>query len=69
LLRSLPSARNRGERLPTIPGIVPDLRKLPAGCRFQDRCGLVTDACRSEEPTLQQLDQSEVSCFHAEVSA
>ena len=69
LLRSLPSARNRGERLPTIAGIVPDLRKLPAGCRFQDRCDLATDACRSEEPTLRQLDQSEVSCFHAEVLA
>jgi len=68
LLRSLPSARNRGERLPTIPGIVPDLRKLPTGCRFQDRCDLVTDACRADEPTLQQLDQSVVSCFHAEAS-
>ena len=69
LLHSLPSARNRGERLPTIPGIVPDLRELPTGCRFQDRCGLVTDACRAGEPTLQQLDQSAVSCFHAEASA
>jgi oligopeptide/dipeptide ABC transporter ATP-binding protein len=68
LLRSLPSARNRGERLPTIPGIVPDLRTLPPGCRFQDRCPLVTDACRADEPTLQQLDQSEVACFHAEAS-
>ena len=68
LLRSLPSARNRGERLPTIRGIVPDLRQLPAGCRFQDRCDLVTDICRGDEPALQQLDQSEVACFHAEVS-
>ena len=69
LLRSLPSARNRGERLPTIPGIVPDLRTLPTGCRFQDRCDLVSDVCRAEEPTLRQLDQSEVSCFRAEGSA
>jgi oligopeptide/dipeptide ABC transporter ATP-binding protein len=69
LLNSLPSARNRGERLPTIRGIVPDMRELPSGCRFQDRCDLVTDTCRGDEPTLQQLDQSEVACFHAEVSA
>ncbi|MGD8608640.1 MAG: ABC transporter ATP-binding protein, partial [Myxococcales bacterium] len=34
LLRSLPSERNRGHRLQTIPGIVPDLRALPPGCRF-----------------------------------
>jgi oligopeptide/dipeptide ABC transporter ATP-binding protein len=68
LLRSLPGVRNRGERLPTIRGMVPDLRKLPAGCRFQDRCDLATEVCRVEEPALQQLEQSEVACFHAEVS-
>ena len=41
LLRSLPSARNRGERLPTIPGSSPTCASLPSGCRFQDRCDLV----------------------------
>jgi len=66
LLRSLPSQRNRGERLPTIPGIVPDLRSLPPGCRFQDRCDRVSDACRVEEPHLLQVEQTDVACFHAE---
>ena len=69
LLRSLPSQRNRGERLPTIPGIVPDLRRLPPGCRFQDRCTLVSDTCRVEEPPLERIDQADVACFHAEVGA
>jgi oligopeptide/dipeptide ABC transporter ATP-binding protein len=69
LLRSLPSVRNQGQRLPTIPGIVPDLRHLPPGCRFQDRCDLVTDACKAGEPLLEPLGQSEVACFHAEASA
>jgi peptide/nickel transport system ATP-binding protein len=68
LLRSLPNARNRGERLRTIPGIVPDLSKLPNGCRFQDRCDLVSDVCRHDEPVLQQLGDSEVACFRAEVT-
>jgi oligopeptide/dipeptide ABC transporter ATP-binding protein len=68
LLRSLPSVRNRGERLPTIRGMVPDLGKLPSGCRFQDRCDLVTDVCRIEEPGLHRLGQTDVACFHAEVS-
>ncbi len=67
LLRSLPGVRNRGERLPTIRGMVPDLRKLPSGCRFQDRCDLVSELCRDEEPALQRLEQSDVACFHAEV--
>jgi len=66
LLRSLPSARNRGERLAAIRGIVPDLRALPTGCRFQDRCDLVSDVCRGSEPVLQQVDQTQVACFHAE---
>ena len=69
LLRSLPSARNRRERLPTIRGIVPDLRILPAGCRFQDRCDLVDQACRVEEPPLRLVDGSEVACFHSEATA
>ena len=66
LLQSLPSQRNRGKRLPTIPGIVPDLSVLPPGCRFQDRCGLVTDECRVEEPSLQRIEQTDVACFRAE---
>jgi len=66
LLQSLPSQRNRGKRLPTIPGIVPDLSVLPPGCRFQDRCELVTDECRVQEPSLQRIEQTDVACFRAE---
>ena len=68
LLRSLPSQRNRGARLPTIPGIVPDLRELPPGCRFQDRCERATEVCRVEEPALELVVEAEVACFHAEAS-
>ena len=69
LLGSLPSARNRGSRLPTIPGIVPDLRVLPRGCRFQDRCELVSAECKLAEPPLEPLGEREVACFRAEVRA
>ncbi len=68
LLRSLPSARTQGARLLTIPGIVPDLRHLPAGCRFQDRCELVSEGCRAAEPPLERLGDSEVACFNAEAT-
>lgn len=67
LLRSLPSQRNRKQKLPTIPGIVPDLRALPRGCRFRDRCELATETCSLEEPQLQRVDQTDVACFYAEV--
>jgi oligopeptide/dipeptide ABC transporter ATP-binding protein len=53
-------------RLPTIEGVVPDMRKLPAGCRFADRCPLVSDACRSAEPELEEVAPDRWSrCYRA----
>jgi oligopeptide/dipeptide ABC transporter ATP-binding protein len=58
LLESLPQPRSRREpggkarRLPTIEGIVPDLRHVPPGCRFADRCPMRIDACTHEDPEL-----------------
>ena len=40
----------RGHRLATIPGRVPELIDLPAGCAFAERCTLAIDACRSAAP-------------------
>jgi len=44
----------RVARLDAIPGTVPPLYSLPAGCRFSDRCPLVMDICRREEPALKE---------------
>ena len=35
----------RVDRLPTIPGTVPDLADLPAGCPFAGRCRFTIDEC------------------------
>jgi peptide/nickel transport system ATP-binding protein len=59
LLRSIPpfgEVANRPRRLPTIEGVVPDLRALPVGCRFQDRCPDVIDVCRKVEPEILPID-------------
>jgi len=40
--------------LKTIPGAVPDMFRLPAGCRFQDRCIHVMDICREQAPELKE---------------
>jgi peptide/nickel transport system ATP-binding protein len=40
----------RGTRLKTIPGRVPELIDLPAGCPFADRCEWVVPACRTAPP-------------------
>ena len=67
LLRSVPGfGANAGKkRLPTIAGMVPDLRHLPKGCRFADRCPLAEDPCRESEPPLTAVDERgrEVACF------
>jgi oligopeptide/dipeptide ABC transporter ATP-binding protein len=53
LLASIPRLRaERLPELPVIPGRVPDLLHLPAGCRFADRCPRVQDRCRAERPPL-----------------
>jgi peptide/nickel transport system ATP-binding protein len=60
LLESIPrpEARAAGEvrRLRTIEGIVPDMRALPPGCRFADRCALRIDRCTDGEPPLAPLE-------------
>ena len=68
LLESLPSPDARGarRRLPMIEGMVPDLRHLPSGCRFADRCPLVVDECTRAEPELLEVEPGRFSrCFRA----
>lgn len=50
LLASLPRAGERRARLPEVPGVVPDLRRPPAGCRFHPRCPRAGERCRAEAP-------------------
>lgn len=54
LLRSRPyvAATVTPDRLTTIPGTVPNMLRVPAGCRFSPRCGESRDLCRSSSPAL-----------------
>ncbi len=72
LLGSLPRlGQPRGARLHTIEGMVPDLRRLPPGCRFGGRCPMVIDACREREPDLRAIEpdaraEHKARCIRAE---
>jgi oligopeptide/dipeptide ABC transporter ATP-binding protein len=59
LLNSIPTLNRAAgrTRLEAIPGIVPNLLDLPRGCRFQERCSHVVDACRQAEPELRTISQ------------
>jgi oligopeptide/dipeptide ABC transporter ATP-binding protein len=65
-----PTGKIKKNRLEPIPGIVPNLLDLPQGCRFQERCKYVTEACKGVEPELRVLKDSpvhrEVRCIRAE---
>lgn len=67
LLDSIPRIRDeRLAELPIIPGIVPDLMHLPAGCRFADRCKHADAQCRQSQPQYV-ADASGIAgaaCFH-----
>jgi len=57
LQRSIPALQAKGAELATIPGLPPDLARLPAGCAFAPRCAAATDRCRvGENPKLQNTN-------------
>jgi peptide/nickel transport system ATP-binding protein len=54
----------RGTRLTTIPGRVPELADMPAGCPFAERCAWVVDDCRRAlPPAVVVADQHDARCI------
>ena len=67
LLRSIPRLNEGQQRLDIIPGMVPDARAFPAGCRFAPRCALADDRCHQQEPQLTEVGTGHsVSCWKAD---
>ncbi len=67
LFQSIPRIGRRVETLPEIPGSVPNLLNLPAGCKFANRCPGVMDRCRTEEPPLLETERGHFSrCWRNE---
>ncbi len=66
LLRSIPRIREaRVAELPIISGMVPDLRRLPPGCRFAPRCDRATDLCEDRAPELaDHVGGARAACHH-----
>jgi len=70
LLASLPSFRDNltKPRLPTIPGVVPDLRSLPTGCAFAPRCAYAQDVCRDVDPEESRSGGARFRCHFPQES-
>jgi len=55
LLESLPEKHQKGSRLVSLPGFVPPLDCLPAGCPFNPRCRFSKKECRKDVPDLVEV--------------
>ena len=65
----LPGAKTDA-RLVEIPGMVPSLTNLPAGCAFAPRCALAIERCRREYPPLQNWGADHLAaCWRAAETA
>ncbi|MCA1371152.1 ABC transporter ATP-binding protein [Bradyrhizobium sp. BRP14] len=63
LIDSVPSRNRRGERLRQIPGMAPNVARLPAGCAFAPRCARADARCGEAVP-LFTAGMREHRCLH-----
>lgn len=65
LLASLPKLDdNNEERLEPIEGSPPDLRNLPRGCNFAERCKKVQQICLEKKPQLKEVENGHLVACH-----
>jgi len=64
LIDSIPDTTQRLDRLSQIPGSVPDIRNLPQGCNFRDRCPRAQAFCAEIEPELTRQHTSLMAACH-----
>jgi peptide/nickel transport system ATP-binding protein len=64
---SLGGTSGSAARLQEIPGSVPSLVDLPAGCTFAPRCAFATDICRAEFPPYEEKRPGHfAACWHSD---
>jgi oligopeptide/dipeptide ABC transporter ATP-binding protein len=64
LINSSPRHARKGERLPTISGLVPPPGQRGIGCNFADRCPRALEKCRIEAPPLAPISGRLAACWN-----
>ncbi len=60
----MPRLDSDKDKLYSIKGMVPNLLKLPNGCRFCPRCDYAMGRCFKEEPELYKISEGHYTrCF------
>ena len=63
----VPEEGLRGQKLAAIPGVPPNLKNPPSGCRFAERCKYVMPECRVTSIGLYKTDDDRAyRCILAE---
>jgi peptide/nickel transport system ATP-binding protein len=64
---SIAGTSGSAARLQEIPGTVPSLVDLPAGCTFAPRCAFATDICRAQFPPYEEKRFGHfAACWHSD---
>lgn len=63
LLASIPRLDRDEDSLYTIAGTVPDLRALPSGCAFSNRCSVAEEICSLKQPDMYMVENRLVRCL------
>ena len=64
LLESIPKLGKQQDRLQYIPGMVPNMFKLPQGCYFAPRCKYAQEICHKESPQITDMGNGHCcACF------
>ena len=67
LLEAFPDVDNPTATLASIPGHPPALDEIPLGCRFEPRCHMRTEICKTISPASREIIPGHiVACHHAE---
>ncbi len=64
LLAALPERGPVGQRLATIPGVVPGVFDRPTGCLFAPRCAYATQHSMTVRPELRPWQEGQVRCHY-----
>jgi peptide/nickel transport system ATP-binding protein len=63
LMGAIPTLEGTDRRLTQIPGAMPRLSAIPAGCAFHPRCEAAFDRCRTVRPELVPDGPSRAACW------
>lgn len=60
----VPEEGLKGHKLSAIPGAPPNLKKVPPGCRFADRCKWASEACKKGKIESIAIDNRVYRCLY-----